>query len=88
MDVTKYGGVIAERMRAGLEGEFARARCSTSAIGVVRRVGEPTMSEVLRFIGDTGLPPALLLSRLEDVERGLDDLPRFDAERQTEGEEL
>ena len=82
--MTSMGAIVAERMGAALANPDAVGRT-----GYISFSGEePTAGQVLAFVLLTGLDPRLLLCGVEDVERGLDDLPRFDSYRVTEGDEL
>ncbi len=83
--MASMGVIVAERMEAALEGPDAMGR-SFLAPSFTRE--EPTAGQLLAFVLVTGLDPRLLLSGVEDVERGLDDLPRFDTYRVAESDEL
>ena len=79
------GAIVVERIEAALANPDVRKRAEGIDLMFLE---EPTVGQVLGFLLITGLDPLLLLCGVEDVERGLDDLPRFDSYRVTEGDEL
>jgi hypothetical protein len=81
METLKYGGIVAGRIRAAVDGnEAVRQRLAMGAVAV-KIDGEPTAGQVLWFIATTGLPAGLLLCRLNDLERGVGDVGHFDTHR-------
>lgn len=74
-------GIVAERIRAAVQGnDDVRARFAAGSV-VLKIDTEPSAGAVALIIATTGLPARLLLSTLDDIDRGLDDFPGLDAHR-------
>lgn len=74
--------LIVERVAECLSGEmrnaWGRACCAT----------EPTAGELLRLVVAKDLDPLLLCSSVEDVLRGMDEFPDFNAHSVSDYDEL
>lgn len=70
-----YLQIVNERLHAALRNEAVWDKAAAAGINLS---DEPTAGEVLQFVMATGSDPVLLLCGVEDVLRGLDDLPSFD----------
>jgi hypothetical protein len=76
LNATQHTELVTGRLQAALRNETYAAQALAAGVHLSM---EPTAGEVLRLVAATGLDPVLLTCRLQDVDRGLDDLPSFDA---------